>query len=91
MAFKVAELHCFLEILENGNEAIIQSGRMDPQTKQTFVMPLITGSEKMAAQMKEVAQKHANETHHKVRHIKLSAREEIETIEEQLVQEAKSM
>lgn len=88
MAFKVKDLHCFVEILEDGAEAIVQSGNADPNTKQVFVMPLITGSEKMAERMKVVAQEHANKSHNKVLHIRLSNREDLETIEEQLVQEA---
>ena len=88
MTFKLKELHCFLEVNEDGSETIIQSGRADPDTKQIFVMPLITGSEKMAAKMVPIAQLHANETHRKVAHVKLTNREDLETIEEQLIQSA---
>ncbi len=91
MAFKLKELHCFVEVLDDGGETIVQAGQVDQRTRQTFIMPLITGNEKMAEKMKTTAQEHANKTHRKVRHIKLSNREEIEEIEEQLVQEASDL
>ena len=87
-AFKVEALHLFVEILPDGSEAIIQTGRVDPNTGQTHIMPLLTGSEKMADRLKVAAQLHCNETHRKAKHLKLTGREEIETIEEKLVKEA---
>ena len=85
--FKAEQLYCFVEILPDGNEAIIQTGRVDPETKQVFVMPLITGSKRMADKMKQVAQEHANQSKNKVLHLKLAHREVLEEIEEKLVEE----
>lgn len=88
MTFKLKDIHCFIEIMEDGSEAIIQSAHRNPKTNETHVLPLLTGSAKMAEKMKIVAQEHANASHRKVIHVKLSEREEVETIEEKLVKQA---
>lgn len=85
MPFKVKELHVFVEILDDGTEAIVQTGKVDEQGTVS-ILPLITAGEKALPQLKDIAQLHADKTHRKIKHLKLSSREEVETIEEQLVQ-----
>ena len=86
MPFTVEELYVFVEILEDGREAIVQTGTVGPN-RTVQIVPLITANNVMADKMKDIAQKHANQVHRKIRLLKLSTREDIETIEEQLVQE----
>jgi hypothetical protein len=93
MAFKVNELYVFVEITEDGDESIVQTataGTNQDGSRTIQIVPLITAGDKMAEKLKGTAQLHANETHHKIKLLKLSNREEVETIEEQLVQEPKN-
>lgn len=85
MSFKVEELHVFVEILDDGTEAIVQTGNVDDKGT-VHILPLITAGEKAVPRLKDIAQLHADKTHRKIKHLKLSNREEVETIEEQLVQ-----
>ncbi len=84
MAFQVEELHVFVEILDDGTETVVQTGNVNEKGTVT-IMPLITAGEGVLGKLKGLAQMHADKTHRKVKHLKLTNREEIETIEEQLV------
>lgn len=88
MPFKVNELYVFVEITEDESEAIVQVMMKDKETGRDRVIPLITASEEMVEKMRGVAQGHANESHNKIKIIKMDNRKEIETIEEQLIQPA---
>ena len=80
--FTVQELYIFVQQMPSGSESVVTV------VENGMIMPCMTASEDALPKLREIAQKHVDKTHRKVVLLHFTNKEEIETLEENLVKPA---